>query len=285
MIVDFHTHIHPPELRDRREHYVERDATFRELYADPKATLASVEDLLASMDEDGVDVSVVMGVGWTDPGLARESNDYVIDSVRRYPERLVGFASVNPVWGEEAAAELERCADAGLRGVGELHPDTQGFDLGDEDTMAPVMDVVRRRGLIVATHSSEPVGHMYQGKGATRPDVLWRFIVNHPDVTVVCAHWGGGLPFYALMPEVAEGLGNVYFDTAASPFLYTPGVFETVVRLVGEGKVLMGSDFPLMRAGRLLRGIEGSSLSREERIAVTGGSAAALLGLGNSRVG
>ena len=279
MIVDFHTHIHPPGLRERRDHYLQLDATFRELYADPKATLASVEDLLASMDEDGVDVSVVMGAGWTDRGLARESNDYVIDSVRRYPEKLVGFASVNPAWGEAAVDELERCADAGLKGVGELHPDTQGFDLGDPDTMAALVDVVRQRDLIVTTHSSEPVGHPYRGKGTTRPDVLWRFIVNHPDVKVVCAHWGGGLPFYALMPEVAEGLRNVYFDTAASPFLYTARVFKTVVDLVGAGNVLMGSDFPLIRASRLLSEMEGSSLSREERTAVSGGNAVALLGL------
>lgn len=279
MIVDFHTHIHPPELRDRREHYLRSDATFRELYSDPKAKLTTVENLIEAMDEDGSDVSVVMGVGWTDRGLARESNDYVIDSVRRYPGKLVGFASVSPAWGEEAAVELERCADTGLRGVGELHPDTQGFDLGDPDTMAPVMEVVRRRDLIVTTHSSEPIGHIYPGKGTTRPEALWQFIESYPDVTVVCAHWGGGLPFYALMPEVAEGLGNVYFDTAASPFLYTSDVFETVVRLVGDDKVLMGSDFPLMRAGLVLREIEGSSLSAQEKSAVTSGNALALLGL------
>ena len=279
MIVDFHTHIHPPELRERREHYLERDATFRELYSDPKAKLATAEELLAAMDEDGVDVSVVMGAGWADEGLARESNDYIIEAVERYSKQLVGFASVNPAWGEKAAVEAERCAEAGLSGVGELHPDTQGFDLGDSDTMAPLMEVVRRRGLIVTTHSSEPVGHTYPGKGTVRPEALWRFIECYPDVTVVCAHWGGGLPFYALMPEVAEGLRHVYFDTAASPFLYRAEVFKTAVDLVGADKVLLGSDFPLLRAGRLLRQIEGSSLSGNDKKAIVSGNAIRLLGL------
>ena len=279
MIVDFHTHIHPPELRERRDHYLERDATFRELYADPKARLATVEELLAAMDEDGVDVSVVMGAGWADEGLTRESNDYVIEAVERYSKKLVGFASVNPAWGERAAVEVDRCAEAGLKGVGELHPDTQGFQLEDRDAMAPVMEVVRRRGLIVTTHSSEPVGHTYPGKGTVRPEALWRFIENYPDVRVVCAHWGGGLPFYALMPEVAAGLRNVYFDTAASPFLYSPDVFKTVVDLVGADRVLLGSDFPLLPAKRLLGQIEGSSLSADDKKAITGENAMALLGL------
>ena len=255
------------------------DATFGELFGDPKAKMATAEELIGAMDEDGVDRSVVMGIGWTDRGLAREANDYIIESVSRYPDRLSGFGGVNPAWGEDAAQEAERCASAGLVGIGELHPDTQGYDLGDEGTMGPLMEAAGALGLIVLTHSSEPVGHTYQGKGETRPDVLWRFIRNFPDATIVCAHWGGGLPFYALMPEVEEALANVYFDTAASPFLYDRRVFEAGARLVGAGRILLGSDYPLLRARRLLRQVERAELAEEDKEAIRGGSAGRLLGL------
>ena len=195
MIIDFHTHILLPELRDRRDTYAERDATFRELYADPDARIATAEELVKAMDEDGVDTSVVMGIGWTDHGLAAEANDYIGEAVaKKFPGRLVGFAGINPAWGDRAVEEVERCALAGLRGIGELHPDTQGFDLADRPTMAPIMEAARHHGLIVTVHSSEPVGHTYAGKGNTTPQVLWRFIGNFPDVTVVCAHWGEGCP-------------------------------------------------------------------------------------------
>ena len=83
MIVDFHTHIFPPWLRDQREKYFDRDTTFSDLYASPKAKMATADDLLQAMDEDGVDKSIVMGIGWIDYGLAREANDYIIESVRR----------------------------------------------------------------------------------------------------------------------------------------------------------------------------------------------------------
>ncbi|HAL49124.1 MAG TPA: hypothetical protein DCP37_15350 [Dehalococcoidia bacterium] len=264
--VDFHTHIFPPSIADQRERWLERDATFRELYADPKAKLATAGDLIAAMDEDGVDRAVVMGIGWTDQVLAREANDYIIDAARRHPDRLTGFASVNPAWGDSAVTEVERCAHAGLRGVGELHPDTQGFALGDEAVMTLLLEVAQAHRLIVTTHSSEPAGHVYPGKGRTTPDVLWRFIqhaARFPDVKVVCAHWGGGLPFYALMPEVARALGNVYFDTAASPFLYTADVFSVVADLVGVDKILLGSDYPLLRPARLLRQLDKSGSSDE----------------------
>ncbi|MDP6455455.1 MAG: amidohydrolase family protein [SAR202 cluster bacterium] len=268
LTIDFHTHIFPPWLRDQRERWLERDATFGELFSNPKAKLATVDDLLGAMDEDGIDQAVVMGMGWTDAGLAREVNDYIIESTRTHADRLIGFAGLNPAWGSEAAKEADRCAHAGLRGVGELHPDTQGYDLGDEGVMTPLLEAAQEHGLIITTHSSEPVGHLYTGKGRTTPDVLWRFFQNSgrfPAVKIICAHWGGGLPFYALMPEVKDALRNVYFDTAASPFLYTPQVFSTVERLVGADKILFASDYPLLRPKRLLKQLEESGLPAESQ--------------------
>ena len=278
MIIDFHTHIFPPSLREQRQRYVELEATFAELFTNPRSRMATAEELVEAMEEDGVDRSVVMGIGWTDRGLARESNDYLIESVRRFPAQLVGFAGVNPGWGSEAAREAERCARAGLRGIGELHPHSQAFDLGDRRTLAPLAEVAAEYKLVLTTHSSEPVGHAYQGKGTTGPEALWRLIQNFPDLTVVCAHWGGGLPFYALMPEVARGMSNVYFDTAASPFLYSPRVFSTVAALVGAEKILLGSDFPLLRPRRLIRELTESSLPSADKEGVKGQNAAALLG-------
>ena len=267
MAVDHHTHIFPEWLGRERARWVERDRTFGALFADPKARLAAADDLIAAMDADGVDQAVTMGMGWSDLDLARACNDYIAESVRANPDRLIGFGSVNPGWdGDAAAREAERCAQMGLRGVGELHPDTQGFDLGDGDTMRPILEVAEKYGLIITTHSSEPVGHAYPGKGRTTPDVLMRFIENaraYPNVKIVCAHWGGGLPFYALMPEVRDALANVWFDTAASPFLYDAGVFRAALELVGADKILPGSDFPLIRFSRIRRQIRRAGVRLE----------------------
>jgi predicted TIM-barrel fold metal-dependent hydrolase len=79
------------------------------------------------------------------------------------------------------------------------------------------------------------------------------------------------------MPEVGQALGNVYFDTAASPFLYEARVFEVVASLVGPGRVLLGSDFPLIRPARLIAQVNESAITRAEKEAITGGNAARLL--------
>ena len=187
MIVDFHTHIVPPFLKEQREDYLARDATLGALFADPAAPMATAEELVTAMDAAGIDRAVVLGMGWTDRTLAWEVNDYLLEAASRYPDRLIPFCSVNPAWGDEAIREAERCAHLGARGIGELHPDTQGFDLTSPEVMGPIMETVRRQGMLLLTHSSEPVGHRYPGKGATTPEVLLGLIQRYPDTPIVCA--------------------------------------------------------------------------------------------------
>jgi len=277
VIIDFHTHIFPPWLRERRDEYSKVDPCFSLLYSRPKARIATAEELLASMDEAGIDLSVVLNAGWVSHELCVETNDYILDSVSRYPKRLVGFCAIQPRAGDAAITELERCAKAGARGIGELRSDVQGFDLADETTMKPLVDAALKHDLIFLTHSSEPVGHEYSGKGSITPDILYSFITAFPNLKLVCAHWGGGLPFYALMPEVAEALANVFFDTAATVFLYKPEIFEQVSRIIGSDKILFGTDYPLMHQNRVIAQIQSSQLPEEDKASILGANAQKLL--------
>jgi len=279
MIVDFHTHVFPPQMKKNRNKYIERDPCFAILYSDSKAKIATADELIASMDEGGVDISVILNIGWTTHELCVETNDYIIDSVSRYPQRLVGFCAVQPQSPKAAVAEIERCAKAGIRGVGEMRPDIQLFDLGDEVVMEPMVEVLKKHQLVLLLHASEPVGHDYPGKGGITPDMLYPFITSFPDLTIVCAHWGGGMPFYALMPEVKQAISNVYFDTAASPFLYTPEVYNQVIQLVGADKILFGSDYPLLAQRRLLEEIKALDLAEETKNLMLSGNALRLLGI------
>ncbi|MCH9018214.1 MAG: amidohydrolase family protein [Chloroflexi bacterium] len=279
MVIDAHCHILPPSFIGRRSEIARRDATFAALLSDPNARIASAGDLLAAMDRAGIDRAVVMGMGWSDHQVAVEANDYIIQAVADNPSRLTGFCSVNPAWGGPAVIEARRCLDAGLAGIGELHADTQGFDITSVAAMAPVMELARSDRLPVLVHASEPVGHQYPGKGGTTPGKLYRFIQNFPGNVIICAHWGGGLPFYSLMPEVKESLKNVYFDSAASPFLYRPEVFATVAGLAGAGKVLFASDYPLLEISRPLEQARNAGLAPDVETALLSGNAAKLFGL------
>ena len=279
MIIDFHTHVLPPRIKNNRSDYVERDTAFGQIYSGEKVKIATAEDLINGMDRDGVDISVIVNYGWSTPALCVETNDYILESVARYPRRLIGFGAVSSDTDDAALKEIERCVRGGLRGVGELRPDTQSLDYSHKGIIKPFYDLLRKHKLILLTHASEPVGHLYPGKGSATPELLYAFISSFPDVPIVCAHWGGGLPFYALMPEVRAALENVYFDTAISPFLYRPEIYQQVSQLIGADRILFGSDFPVIAQSRVLNEIKAADLKEDARNEILSGNASRLLGL------
>ncbi|MEO6888065.1 MAG: amidohydrolase family protein, partial [Ktedonobacteraceae bacterium] len=248
-------------------------------YSDPRARMASVEDLVAEMELSGVDASVAFSFGWSDPGLIEETNSYVLDALRRYPGRIYGMAVIQPAVGVGAARELERCARSGMIGLGELMPHGQGYRLSDIDLLAPLMEIVRHYQLLVMSHCSEPVGHVYPGKGnVSLPDIV-AFLSAFPDVRFVAAHWGGGLPFYTLMPEIQRIAASVWYDTAATIYLYRETIFPIVAHLVGADRILFASDYALLQQRRVIEHIAQSGLLPEALEMVLGGNARSLLAI------
>lgn len=273
-VIDAHVHVFPPELIRERTSLLQRDPWFGVLYADPAAAMADAEQVVEAMDADGVDEAVVFGFAFRDQGLCRLVNDYVLDSVARYPGRLAGLCCVSPRM-PGAVAELERCLEAGLRGCGELAPDGQGL-LEDENgrpgsAVKAVAARLAERELPLLIHSNEPIGHSYAGKGAFTPPACYALAAAYPDLTIVFAHMGGGLFLYELMPEVRRTLARAYYDTSAAPYLYGPEVYEVAAKCAGAGKLVFGSDFPLLAPGRYREGM--ARLDGPGRAAVLGDNA------------
>ena len=93
MIIDIHTHIFPPSVKEKREDFFGENS-FRLLYSDRKSKIITAEEIIDAMDENGIDKSVVFGFPWKEEKNYRMNNDYVIEAVKRFPDRLIGFACV-----------------------------------------------------------------------------------------------------------------------------------------------------------------------------------------------
>jgi len=254
-MVDIHTHLFPERVRENRKEYAGRDSVFSEIYGDERAKMVTAEEIVAAMDEQLVALSVVFGFPWEDQGLNCEHNDYILQAGGRFPDRLVPFACVNPLV-PGAPEEVERCILQGARGVGEIAFYDRVIDEGVIKTLEPIMGVLKEARLPFLIHTNEPVGHVYPGKSMKNLAEIERLIRNFPDNTIILAHWGGGVLFFELMKEIKALFKHVYYDTAASPYLYQPEIFKRAGDILGNGKILLGTDFPLISPGRYLHQIE-----------------------------
>jgi len=244
VIVDFHTHIFPPHVRDHREDYVARDPTFAEMYADPKAKIATAEDLLSSMDEADADVSVALGFAWQDHNDIVRHNDYLLEAAAAADGRILPFATVNMA-DRRALAEIDRCATAGARGLGELRPDNQGWSLaGEAGTGDALADAAHRHNLILLFHVTEPGDRRYPGRHGCTVDDFVAFAAAHPDLTIIGGHLAGDAFRTGNPPP------NVYADTAAQPFLYRGEDARPALNAPPPDRLLLGSDYPLITQSR-----------------------------------
>ncbi len=277
MIIDFHTHIFPRAIRDRRETYFQSESAFKHLYSSPAAKLAGVKEILHAMDEHGVDKSVVFGFPWKKSKTFKQHNDYILEAVTRHPRRFIGFCCVDP-FHPDAVTEAVRCLEQGLSGIGELAFYQTGIDAAALDKLAPLMEICRHKKLPVLIHTNEPIGHIYPGKSPLTLRQTYNLVKKFPENIIVLAHWGGGIFFFNLLKkEVKETLENVYVDTAASPFLYDPLIYTVGIQAIGPHKILFGSDFPLLNPARYFKEMQQAGVTKHHMDAVCGRNAERLL--------
>ena len=281
MIIDFHTHIFPRSIRENRSAYFKEEPAFKLLYDSPKSKIVGANDLIHAMDAEGVDKSVIFGFPWCHEATYKTHNDYIMGAVNRYPTRMIGFGCYDPL-SEGAATETARCLDNGLAGIGELGYYNSGIDTTCVEKLNEIMAICRNRNAPVMIHTNESVGHDYSGKTPVTLDQIDALVATYPENNLVLAHWGGGLFFYTLLKKVMKKrLAKVYFDTAASPFLYDHSIYRVAADIIGADKIIFGTDYPLLGPSRYFTEMKKAGLTFDEQKAICGDNALKLLNLVN----
>lgn len=269
--IDAHSHVFAPGQIAERAQLAEADLVFAEMYANPAARMATAEQLVTAIDAAGIDGAVAAGFAFGAEREVERQNEYLAAAACASGGRIAALATVNPARpGWERLAE--RALAAGARGFGELRPHNQGWDpLGAAGER--LCRLAAEAGAVLLWHASEPAGHAYPGKrGGIGPDELIALAMAHPDVAMVGAHLGAGGAFYLHMPEVRRSIELLYFDTAAFTLLYDGKAVAQLVETAGPGRVLFGSDFPLLSPTRQLARVS-AIVEGDAAEAVCGGNA------------
>jgi predicted TIM-barrel fold metal-dependent hydrolase len=276
MIIDFHTHLFSTDIcRDRTPALA--DDHFRSIYADEKSKLADHHDLLAAMKDSCVDCAVAMGFPWNHEGLCAAQNDYLRSVIELSGGTIIPFGSVPRNSSRPVEEWVREISDMGLRGVGEVGFYNQGLNEESLEHLENLLAAAKKHSLPLCLHVNEPVGHRYRGKYDPNLRDLYHILARNQEVPIILSHWGGGLIFYELMPEVSKTLSHCFYDTAASPFIYSDAIYRIAPLMVSPGKILFGSDYPLINFRRYFDAINRECGNEEWKADVLGKNAARLL--------
>jgi predicted TIM-barrel fold metal-dependent hydrolase len=277
MIIDAHTHLFSKKVPDEKQRYL-IDDNFRYLYQSDKVTFADHQTLIKSMDDSGIDYAVAMGFAWKESKFCDEENRYFSKINDMSGGRILPFGSV-PLDTKDVEGYVRYFSENNFFGIGEIGYYSDGLTDEHLEYLFDIMKSARKHKLPVCLHVNEPVGHQYPGKYDPEFPRLNGLFEEYSDVEIILAHWGGGLLFYELMPEVEKTFKNFYYDTAASPYLYKNEIYKIAVDIIGSEKILFGSDYPLLKFSRYIDTVNNTDLAEKDKKNILGDSAARLFRL------
>lgn len=249
MLIDFHTHAFPERIAQRAIRKLSYDAGG--LMPQTNGTLCSLKE---QMEKDGVDVSVVHAIA-TSPRQQKNVNDFAIEM--NTDPAIVAFGSVHPD-APDALQELERIADAGLKGV-KLHPEYQGF-YADDEKMKPIYRKISQLGLITLFHAGKDYGFLPPYH--CMPEHM-RKALKWFDSPVVAAHWGG----VDCSEEVLQKLcgQDIWFDLSFGYSNMPKPIAQAILDKHTPDRLLFGSDMPWHRPAWEKQLIESLQLSDSDK--------------------
>ncbi len=213
------------------------------------------EDCIRNMDKHGVDKSIVEGFYYRIPWSPQDKwirikNDYIAEAQNKYPERLIGYASVDPMGGRDAVRELERAINVlGLKGVGEFAPVYSGLAL-DDPALDPIYqkceELCIKKGVYVSIHCGFN-WYPWTPLEKQDPALLWHVMEKFPRLNIKVDHAGmGGTWDHAL--HLALAWKNVYLDFTSVRSAYPPfKIMELLRHAKSVGllpRCIWGTDYP-----------------------------------------
>lgn len=285
---------------------------FREVNANCWCPQHRLDDLAAT----NVDVQVLSTVPvmfnyWAKPKdtlvVAEFLNDHIAGIVKAQPQRFVGLATLPMQDSELAIQELRRCRlDLGLAGI-QIGTHIEDRNLNHPEVFK-ILEACQELDAAVFVHPWDMMGK------DRMPDYWLPWLVGMPAETslaicsmifggiferlphlrVAFAHGGGSFPGtigriehgFNVRPDLCakdnsrnprDYLGRFYVDS----LVHDPEALATLIKLFGEDKVMLGSDYPFPlgehRPGQIIR--QQPNLSTQSQAKMLGGNALGWLGL------
>jgi uncharacterized protein len=224
-------------------------------------------DMVRALDVTGTRCCIASGHSGISADY-RLGNDHMIQAMREYPARLLGYCSVNPNYPvDETKAELERCFDAGMVGI-KLHP-AMHRQRADAPGYKPAWEFAQEHRLCVLSHSGATDAYcgvaVFEGPAR-----------DYPDAKILLGHAGFGYDGAQRCCDLAGRCPNVFLDITIS--IAYRGLIERMVDGAGADRVLYGTDLPFMDSRPMVGRLAFTDMDDKQLELVLGGNARRLFG-------
>lgn len=243
-IWDSHVHLFSPEMSSQPKVWgtFNNEPNWSACVAPPDRPSiqgwASADQLLRDMDKAAIERVVLLGWYWENQATCKLHNRMYAKLIAMHPDRLMAFAAIRA--SEQFEEELDWCRENGFSGVGEIHPQTQGFTLKD-DCWQSVLQKISFWNWPINLHVTDPDSKPHPGKVETPLADYFEMATAWPEQIFILAHLGACIPLKGFTHSA-----NVYYDCAAIPLLYPKTKIKEMATAVGANHILWGTDYPLL---------------------------------------
>jgi predicted TIM-barrel fold metal-dependent hydrolase len=219
------------------------------------------EPILRLMDSVGTAVGVLGPTGRWAAVDNTEGNSAIAGWIRRWPDRFIGYAAVNPWYGTRALSELRRAHEDGLGGV-KIHPSPQGVSL-----VSPLLDDICE----YAAQASMPIYVVTGTPLLAEPLQLVELARRHPGATFIMGR-SGRTDFKTELVVSLELSPNIVAESAHND----PRELRAILAAIGPQRLLFSSDSPYTDMAQERRKLDDLGLAPDEQQLVTGGNVMSL---------
>jgi predicted TIM-barrel fold metal-dependent hydrolase len=238
--------------------------------------LPSVPETLAEMDRAGVDVALLSA--WHGPSGALIENEEVARQIEVAPDRFRGLATADIQQPMEAVRTIRSwLAVEGFVGV-RIVPWL--WDLPPNDRRYyPIYAACVEAGVPLCTQIGH-TGPLKRSEPGRLIPYLEDVLLDFPELVVVGGHVG--YPWIDELVTLTVKFPNFHVDTSAYALHRLPAAFVDYLRGVGRGRVLFGTNWPMLSPSRCLAGLPALELDDQARDGFLFGTARRLFGLGGA---
>jgi len=219
------------------------------------------DKLIEAADKLGIDklcCSIPLTTPTPTPDEVRKCNDDVLDAMKQYPDRILGYCFVNPGYYREAVEEMKRC----IVGHGMIGVKLYNQYFYSEPAVYPVVEQAIEMNVPILGHAGHPTDPANRARQPRISDGVHfaQLAAKYPEAILIEGHIGGGGDWEWSIKALRRS-PSVYLDTSGS--VVDEGMIEMAVRELGAERLLFGTDMTMEGGVGKILGADLTDAQRE----------------------